>query len=54
MSLGMPEAGTTAEPQGKLMEWKEALLRVWGGEIPRQPRLIIDGEPLKPDRSRKL
>ena len=29
-------AGDLGEPQGSAMEWEEALLAAWGGEIPTQ------------------
>ena len=32
-----PEPETTAEPKGTEMEWEEAPVRAWGGEISPQP-----------------
>jgi hypothetical protein len=44
----------TAEPQRKNeMEWEEALLTAWGGEIPPHAAAYNGGRQLEPGGSRK-
>jgi hypothetical protein len=35
------------------MEWEEALLMAWGGEMPPHPRPTIGGKQLEPGGARK-